>query len=47
MAGGRGGWREERCILVELPSRIQLSLAFSVPDYTLRMDIWKSHVPGA
>ena len=36
----------ERRDFVEPHSRIQLSLAFSVPDYTLRMDIWKSHVPG-
>ena len=25
--------------------RIQLALPFSVPDYTLRKEIWKSHVP--
>ncbi len=26
--------------------RIQLALPFSIPDYTLRKEIWKSHVPG-
>lgn len=26
--------------------RIQLSLGFTVPDYSLRTDIWKSHVPA-
>lgn len=26
--------------------RIQLALPFSVPDYTLRVDIWRSHVPA-
>ncbi len=29
------------------PFRIQLSLPFSVPDYTLRVEIWRSHVPAA
>jgi SpoVK/Ycf46/Vps4 family AAA+-type ATPase len=25
--------------------RIQLALPFTVPDYTLRMEIWKTHIP--
>ena len=27
--------------------RIQVSVPFSLPDFALRMEIWKSHVPGS
>lgn len=26
--------------------RIQLALPFTIPDYTLRREIWRSHVPS-
>ena len=32
--------------LVNPGCRIQLSVPFSLPDFALRIKIWKSHVPG-